>query len=251
MLLLLRSNYSAREYCCEAPLTAGRKKLEEESSITRISLDFIIQLGQSFLHLDDHLSAAIQNYGTWTYLFLFLIVFFETGLVITPFLPGDSLLFVAGTLCAKGSLEHTWVILLLSGAAILGDTLNYGIGHLLAPRIFRGERIRFLKPEYLERTHQFFERHGGKTIILARFLPIIRTFAPFLAGAGSMNYRRFLLYNVIGGGLWVLIFIMGGYFFGNLPIVKKNFSFVILAIIVLSLVPGLVEFFRHRRNASS
>jgi membrane-associated protein len=202
-----------------------------------------------FLHLDEHLNVVIQNYGTWTYLFLFAIIFMETGLVVTPFLPGDSLLFAAGTFAGLGSLNVHLLFFLLAGAAILGDTVNYWIGHFIGPRAFSGN-IRFLKKEYLERTHDFYERHGGKTIILARFIPIIRTFAPFVAGVGAMTYPRFFTYNVVGGILWVAIFTYGGYFFGNLPVVQENFTLVILAIIVISVLPGVVEFFRERARAS-
>ncbi len=189
----------------------------------------------------------VANYGTWTYLVLFIIIFCETGLVVTPFLPGDSLLFVTGTLTANGSLKLEFALGLLSIAAILGDSVNYWIGHFMAPKIFHPKYQRILKPEYLDRTQKFFEKYGGKTIILARFFPIIRTFAPFLAGVGKMSYRRFFLYNVIGGLLWVCLFILGGYFFGNLAFVKKNFTAVIFAIIFISLLPGVWEFYQHKK----
>ncbi len=202
-----------------------------------------------FLHLDEYLTEIIQDYGAWTYLILFLIIFLETGLVVTPFLPGDSLLFAAGVLAAGGSLEVGFLFLLLATAAILGDTVNYQIGHYVGPRIFEQERIRFLKKEHLERTHAFYEKHGGKTIILARFMPIIRTFAPFVAGVGSMTYSRFLSFNIVGGIIWVAMFTFAGYFFGNIPIVKDNFELVILAIIAISVLPGVIEFFRHRSAA--
>jgi len=198
-----------------------------------------------FLHLDKHLSSVLQTYGTWTYLLLFLIIFLETGLVVTPFLPGDSLLFAAGTFAGLGDLKVSWLFFLLSAAAISGDTLNYWIGHIIGPRAFSGE-IRFLKKEYLDRTHEFYERYGGKTIILARFIPIIRTFAPFIAGVGAMTYSRFIAYNVIGGALWVFIFTYGGYFFGNIPFVQNNFSLVVLAIIFISVLPGVYEFLKAR-----
>ena len=201
-----------------------------------------------FVHLDDHLSNVIQNYGTWTYAILFVIIFCETGLVVTPFLPGDSLLFVVGTLAARGSLNLGGSVTLLAAAAIAGNTLNYYIGHLLAPRIFRGEKIKFLKQEYLDRTHKFFEKHGGKTIIITRFLPILRTFAPFLAGMGAMTYWRFTCYNIAGGILWVLAFVLGGYFFGNIPAVRENFTLVIFMIIIISMLPAVFEFFRHRHK---
>ncbi len=202
-----------------------------------------------FLHLDEYLTEIIQDYGAWTYLILFLIIFLETGLVVPPFLPGDSLLFAAGVLAAGGSLEVGFLFFLLAAAAILGDTVNYQIGHYVGPRIFEQERIRFLKKEHLGRTHACYEKHGGKTIILARFMPIIRTFAPFVAGVGSMTYSRFLSFNIVGGIIWVAMFTFAGYFFGNIPIVKDNFELVILAIIAISVLPGVIEFFRHRSAA--
>jgi membrane-associated protein len=203
-----------------------------------------------FLHLDTHLHAAIQAYGVWTYLFLFLIIFCETGLVVTPILPGDSLLFAAGALAAGGSLNVVWLWVLLSIAAVLGDAVNYAIGHFIGPKVFSQENNRFLKKAYLDRTHQFYEKYGGKTIIIARFVPIVRTFAPFVAGVGSMTYWRFASYNVIGGVAWVTICLFAGYAFGNLPIVKENFTLVILAIIFISLLPGLIEFVRQRQLPS-
>jgi len=198
-------------------------------------------------HLDQHLRALAQTYGAWIYAILFLIVFLETGLVVTPFLPGDSLLFVAGTIAAAGELHVHGLVLLLISAAIVGDSVNYAIGRYLGPRVFRFEDSRFFKRAYLDRTHAFFERHGGKTIIIARFVPIIRTYAPFVAGIGSMEYRHFLLFNVTGAILWVASLTYAGYFFGNLPIVKDNLTFVVLGIIVLSIMPGLIEFWRARR----
>jgi membrane-associated protein len=211
--------------------------------LIRTAIDF-------FLHLDKHLAEIIANYGVWTNLILFLIVFAETGLVVTPFLPGDSLLFAAGTFAALGSLDPVLLILLLSAAAILGDTVNYWVGAYIGPRAFSGE-VRWLRREYLDRTHAFYEKHGGKTIILARFIPIIRTFAPFVAGVGTMTYSRFLLYNVVGGVVWVTLFVLAGYYFGNLPAVRQNFSYVILAIIVLSVMPIVVEFMKSRRRAGA
>jgi len=213
-------------------------------------MDLIRTAVDFFLHLDKHLAEIIARYGVWTNFILFLVVFCETGLVVTPFLPGDSLLFAAGTFAALGSLDPGLLVLLLSIAAILGDTVNYWVGSYIGPRAFTGE-IRWLKKEYLERTHAFYEKHGGKTIILARFIPIIRTFAPFVAGVGAMTYSRFLLYNVVGGIVWVTLFVLAGYFFGNLPAVRQNFSYVILAIIALSVMPIVVEFLRARRRAGA
>jgi membrane-associated protein len=199
-----------------------------------------------FIHLDKYLNVIIQNYGVWTYLLLFLIIFCETGLVVTPLLPGDSLLFAAGTFAALGSLEVGWLFVLLSVAAIAGDTVNYWIGHYVGPKVFSKEGVRFLNKEYLDRTHLFYEKHGGKTIILARFIPIIRTFAPFVAGIGRMTYGHFISYNVLGGIAWIAIFLFGGYYFGNIPVVKRNFTIVILAIIFISVLPGVIEFLNQR-----
>ena len=190
------------------------------------------------MHLDRHLDLVIRSYGTWTYGILFLIIFLETGLVVTPFLPGDSLLFAGGTFAALGSLEMKWLIISLSMAAIAGDTVNYWIGYTVGPKVFNKEKSRFLNKKHLYRTHRFYERYGGKTIILARFIPIIRTFAPFVAGIGTMTYRRFIIYNVSGGIAWVVLLVLGGYMFGNIPIIKQNFSIVIFAIIILSILPG-------------
>lgn len=200
-----------------------------------------------FLHLDQHLSRIIADYGVWTHLILFLIVFAETGLVVTPFLPGDSLLFAAGTFAALGALDLWLLVVLLTGAAILGDTVNYWVGAWIGPRAFSGN-VKFLRKDYLDRTHAFYEKHGGKTVILARFVPIIRTFAPFVAGVGAMSYPKFITYNVIGAVLWVGLFVPAGYFFGNIPAVRKNFTLVILAIVALSVVPILVEAMRARRS---
>lgn len=202
-----------------------------------------------FLHLDKYLSQIITDYGTWTYLILFTIIFLETGLVITPFLPGDSLLFAAGTFAALGALNPVLLFVLLSIAAVIGDTVNYWIGNYIGPRAFSGE-IRFLKREYMDRTHEFYEKHGGKTIILARFVPIIRTFAPFVAGVGSMTYGRFITYNVVGGIVWVGLFVALGFFFGNIPFVEENFTLVILAIIFISILPPIVEYLRERMRAN-
>jgi membrane-associated protein len=211
-------------------------------------MELIQQFIDILIHLDKHLAAIIQQYGVWTYLILFLIIFCETGLVVTPILPGDSLLFATGALAATGALDVNTILILLTIAAILGDTVNYWIGAYIGPKAFQYENSRFFKKEYLLRTHEFYEKHGGKTIIIARFMPIIRTFAPFVAGIGSMTYGKFLTYNIVGGIVWIVLFVLGGYYFGNIPIVKKNFTLVILMIIFLSILPGLIEFIRHRRR---
>jgi len=203
---------------------------------------FLIDL---FLHLDEHLANIINQYGVWTYAILFLIIFMETGFVVTPFLPGDSLLFAAGTFAALGSLNVWFLIALLIVAAIGGDTVNYWIGHYLGDRAYN---IKWIKKEYLDRTHAFFQKHGGKTIFLARFVPIVRTFAPFVAGMGKMSYSYFFSYNVFGGIVWVLLFTLLGFFFGNLDFVKKNFELVIIAIIVISVVPAVWEALKARRE---
>lgn len=200
-----------------------------------------------FIHLDKYLGAAIQNYGTIVYAILFLIIFCETGLVIFPILPGDSLIFAAGTFAAIGSLNIVLIFSLMSIAAIIGDTVNYWIGHYAGTKVFR-KKSRWLKKEYLERTKAFYRKYGGETIIIARFIPIIRTFAPFVAGIGKMSYKKFLAYNAIGGILWVGLFSFGGYYFGTLPFVKNNFSLVILAIILISMLPGVIEYIKHRRK---
>ena len=210
-------------------------------------MDLLPRIIDLFLHLDQHLGQLISQYGTSTHLILFLIVFCETGLVVTPFLPGDSLLFAAGTFAALGALDLWLLVLLLIIAAIAGDTVNYWIGAYIGPRAFRGD-IRFLRKEYLDRTHAFYEKHGGKTIILARFVPIIRTFAPFVAGVGAMSYPKFIVYNVVGAALWVGLFVLGGYFFGNIAVVRENFTLVILAIIAISVLPIAVEALRARRS---
>ena len=210
-------------------------------------MDLLRTLADLFLHLDQHLGQLISQYGIWTHLILFLIVFCETGLVITPFLPGDSLLFAAGTFAALGALDLWLIITLLIVAAIVGDTVNYWIGAYIGPRAFRGD-IRFMRKEYLDRTRVFYEKHGGKTIILARFVPIIRTFAPFVAGVGAMSYPKFITYNVVGAVLWVGLFVLGGYFFGNITVVRENFTLVILAIIAISILPIAFEALRARRS---
>jgi len=212
-------------------------------------MDFINSFIDLFLHLDVYLDEVIRNYGTWTYGLLFTVIFIETGLVITPFLPGDSLLFAAGTFASLGSLNIVLLWGLLIVAAILGDTVNYWVGNKLGVAIFETKNPllkKVLKPEYLERTEAFYEKHGGKTIVLARFVPIIRTFAPFVAGVGTMQYGRFITYNAVGGILWVTIFLSLGYFFGNIPFVKANFEIVILGIIFISVLPMIIEYWKAR-----
>jgi len=211
-------------------------------------MEFLKKIVDIALHLDRYLSAIIQQYGIWTYAILFVVIFIETGFVIMPFLPGDSLLFAAGTFAALKALDIRLLLLLLSAAAVIGDTVNYWVGHRLGPKVFRNENARFFKKEYLERTHAFYEKHGGKTIIIARFVPIIRSFAPLIAGVGRMSYGRFLSFNVIGGVGWVLLLTGAGYFFGNIPLVKNNYSLAIVAIIAISTVPIAVEYVRHRRR---
>jgi membrane-associated protein len=198
-----------------------------------------------FLHLDKYLGELITKYGVWTYAILFLIIFMETGFVVTPFLPGDSLLFAAGTFAGLGYFNVYLLFGLLFIAAVLGDTVNYWIGHKMGPKVFKQDS-RFIKEEYLERTQDFYKKHGGKTIVLARFIPIIRTFAPFVAGVGTMSYPRFFAFNVFGGFIWTAIFIFGGYFFGNIEIVRNNFELVIIVIIILSVLPMLYEFVKNK-----
>jgi membrane-associated protein len=197
------------------------------------------------LHLDRHLGEIVSQWGPWIYALLFVIIFCETGLVVTPILPGDSLLFAVGALCGAGAMNIALILLLLTIAAILGDTVNYWIGHFIGPKAFSG-RYKLLNPKHLQKTHDFYERYGGKTIIIARFVPIVRTFAPFVAGVGSMTYGRFMSYNVVGAVIWVLSITLLGYFFGNLEIVKKNFGLVVIAIIIISILPAVIEFFRER-----
>ncbi len=207
------------------------------------AIQFIIDL---FLHLDTHLTAVISQYGSWTYALLFVVIFIETGLVVTPFLPGDSLIFAAATFAALGSLNVVVLFVLLAAAAVLGDTVNYWIGHYLGDRAYN---IRWIKREYLERTHAFFEKHGGKTIFLARFVPIIRTFAPFVAGIGRMSYGYFISYNVFGGIAWVGLFTAAGYLFGNIPFIRDHFSLVVMGIVFVSVLPMVVEAIKARREA--
>lgn len=218
-------------------------------------MSFLSRIIDIVLHLDKHLGALIEQNGPWTYVILFVVIFCETGLVVTPFLPGDSLLFAAGAFAARPvlsggmDLRPGWLFLILAGAAILGDTVNYWIGRVVGPKVFHKERVRFFKKEYLDRTHRFFEKYGGETIIIARFVPIVRTFAPFVAGIGRMTYPKFISYNIIGGAAWVALFVWGGYFFGNIPFIQKHFTWVMAAIILISMIPVLAELLRHRRQA--
>ncbi|HEK3016151.1 TPA: DedA family protein [Proteus mirabilis] len=219
--------------------------LTQFADLIKFLIDFI-------LHIDVHLAELVAQYGTWVYAILFLIIFCETGLVVTPFLPGDSLLFVAGALSALDTNDvnvHLMVLLLLF-AAILGDAVNYSIGRIFGEKLFSNPNSRIFKREYLDKTHAFYEKHGGKAIILARFVPIVRTFAPFVAGMGKMSYRHFAFYNVAGAIAWVLLFTYAGYFFGDLDIVQKNLKLLIVAIIVISILPGVIEVIRHRRASA-
>lgn len=201
-----------------------------------------------FLHLDKHLSVVIETYGTWTYLILFLIIFCETGFVVTPFLPGDSLLFAAGTFSALGVLDPGFLFVLLGSAAVMGNMVNYQIGLFIGPRVFYSDNVRLFKREHLLRTQRFYEKYGAMAIVIARFLPIIRTFVPFLAGIGRMHYMRFTLYNFVGSVAWISLFVFGGYFFGNIPVIKENFTLVILGIIFVSILPTFIGIMRHRRR---
>ncbi|PIR04631.1 MAG: hypothetical protein COV57_03565 [Candidatus Liptonbacteria bacterium CG11_big_fil_rev_8_21_14_0_20_35_14] len=211
-------------------------------------MEIILKSLDIIIHLDKYLSLIATDFGPWIYSLLFVIIFAETGLVIMPFLPGDSLLFAAGALAAQGALSIELLIVLLFIAGVLGDAINYWIGRVIGPKVFKYEDSRFLKKEYLEKTHDFYAKYGSKTIILARFLPIVRTFAPFVAGIGKMSYRTFTFYNIIGTTIWVFLFLEAGYVFGNIEVVKANFSVVILIIIILSIVPSIVEYYRSRRN---
>ncbi|TBU84819.1 DedA family protein [Phytopseudomonas dryadis] len=214
-------------------------------------MDFIHLVIDFILHIDQHLAALIAAYGTWIYAILFLIVFCETGLVVTPFLPGDSLLFVAGAIAVHGSMDVHLLVALLISAAILGDALNYTIGRFMGKKLFSNPDSRIFRRRYLDITEGFYVRHGGKTIILARFVPIVRTFAPFVAGMGKMAYTRFAAYNVVGAILWVTLFTYGGYFFGNLPAVQSNLHYLILGIIVVSIMPGMVQLIRHKLSTAA
>jgi membrane-associated protein len=203
------------------------------------------------MHLDTHLLALVHDYGMWVYAILFLIIFAETGLVVTPFLPGDTLLFVAGTLCGMEALQLQWLMPLLILAAFSGDNTNYWLGRTLGLRLFERASGRFIKREHLDKTHAFYEKHGGKTIIFARFLPIIRTFAPFVAGLGLMRYRLFVMFSALGSVAWISSLTLAGYFFGNIPVVKNNLTLIVIGIVVVSFLPALREFIRHRKGNQS
>ena len=213
-------------------------------------MDLIINFLDFFIHLDKYLQLIIQSFGVWAYIIIFLVIFCETGLVVTPILPGDSLLFALGAFAAQGALNIEILLISLCIAAVAGDTVNYSIGNFLGPKVFHYQDGRFFKREYLLRTHQFYEKHGGKTIIIAQFIPIIRTFAPFVAGIGTMKYSRFITYNITGCVTWVCLFLLAGYFFGGIPVVKRNFTFVIMAIIIISVLPGVFEYWRQKRIVS-
>ncbi|MFA6474861.1 MAG: DedA family protein [Patescibacteria group bacterium] len=212
----------------------------------------MLTIVEFFLHIDEQLSVIIAHYGAWTYALVFVVVFCETGLVVTPFLPGDSLLFTLGALSARGDLNIWLVAGLLFVAVFLGDNVNYWIGRRLSPSLFSGKKIRWINEKHLHETQEFYRRHGGKTVIIARFIPIVRTFAPFVAGIGKFSYDRFLAYSLAGSGLWILAAVGGGFFFGNIPIVQKNFSIMVIGIIIISLLPAGVKFFlMHRQSKAS
>ncbi|CAB1368660.1 DedA family protein [Denitratisoma oestradiolicum] len=212
-------------------------------------MDILLQFVDIVLHLDKHLELLVQQYGTWIYVILFAIIFSETGFVVTPFLPGDSLLFVAGAVAAVGGMDIALLVLALSLAAVLGNSLNYAIGRYLGPRVFQWPDSRFFNRSALDKTHAFYERHGGKTLVLSRFLPLFRTFAPFVAGIGAMDWKRFTAFNLAGGTLWVVSLTLAGYWFGNLPLIRNNLSWVVVAIVVISLIPAAVGWWRHRRES--
>ncbi len=218
---------------------------------TKKMADMLFYSLDILLHLDRHLADLLYYFGNWTYLVVFLVVFCETGLVVTPVLPGDSLLFGLGAFAAnpylKGPLAIELLFITLCLAAITGDSVNYAIGRYVGPKVFHRDSSRFFNKKHLEKTHRFYEKHGGKTIIIARFMPIIRTFAPFVAGIGDMSYRKFIYYNIIGGVSWISLFVFGGYFFGNIDFIKNNFTLVIISIIILSVLPGAIEYFRQKK----
>jgi len=214
-------------------------------------MDTIIYFVNFILNLDDSLYGIIQNYGFWTYLILFIIIFCETGLVVTPFLPGDSLIFASGALSAMGSLNVAAFFMTFLLAAVIGDTVNYSIGKAIGNKILENGKNKFVKKEYIVKAHKFYEKYGSLTIVIGRFIPIIRTFVPFVAGMGEMHYVKFIGYNILGGFLWVTLFLSGGYLFGNIPIIKDNFTFVLIAIIVISVLPAVIVFLKERKNADA
>lgn len=214
-------------------------------------VQFVLQLIDFILHMDEHLPQLINDFGIWTYLILFLVIFCETGLVVTPFLPGDSLIFLLGALAKNGDINFPAIIAVLMIAAVLGDTCNYEIGRFFGAKLFRNKNSKIFKKEYLDKTHNFYEKYGGKTIILARFVPIIRTFAPFVAGMGSMSYKKFISYNISGGICWVALFSFGGFFFGGIPWVQDNFFIVAIVIIGISLVPAVIAYLKNKKDGSS
>jgi Uncharacterized membrane-associated protein len=209
---------------------------------------FIRTLINVILHLDKYLNVILQNYGMWTYGLLFFIIFCETGLVVTPFLPGDSILFATGALASTGSLNIVFLFIIFFIGAVVGDTVNYHIGNKMGNNIFDKEDVKIINKEYLKKAQRFYEKHGSMTIALGRFIPIIRTFVPFIAGIGKMSYTKFITYNILGGFLWVLLMLGGGYFFGELPFIKQHFSFVVIAIIIISIIPAIVTFIKEKKN---
>ena len=211
-------------------------------------MSIFINFINAIMHIDKYLNLLVQQYGMLTYLILFFIIFLETGLVVTPLLPGDSMLFAAGAISAIGSMNIFTLLIVVYFAAILGDTVNYHIGKKIGSKILEKEEVKFINKEYLKKAQKFYEKHGSMTIVLARFIPIIRTFAPFVAGIGEMNYLKFIPYNMLGGGLWVSLFLGGGYFFGNLSFIKEHFSYVLIAIIIISLLPGIIVLIKEKRK---
>ena len=214
-------------------------------------MDLLTLIVDFILHVDVHLQELMNNYGLWVYGILFLIIFSETGLVVTPFLPGDSLLFAAGALTVGSAMDVNILALVLVSAAVLGNITNYTIGHFFGAKLFNNPNSKIFRRDYLEKTHLFFDKHGGKTIIITRFLPIVRTFAPFVAGMGAMTYKRFMVFNIVGGILWVCSFVYAGYLFGNMPIVRQNFTLLVMGIIVFSILPIVIETVRHRLKRSA
>jgi len=214
-------------------------------------IQYLFKFIDLFLHLDKYLGDVIQSYGGWTYLILFLIIFCETGLVVTPILPGDSLLFAVGMFAARGDMDISKIWPLLVLAAILGDNVNYAVGNYIGPKVFHYENSRIFKKEYLQKTHNFYEKYGGMTIILAKYVPIVRTFAPFVAGVGAMTYPKFLMFNVVGGFTWVTVIMLSGYYFGNIPVIKNNFTIVIFTIVFISILPGIIGYLKHRKDKAA